>query len=384
MRWTNKLLLFAALNVTLMAPTLAVDENAARLEFNSIMQGLNENSFDRFHRATDDRELKSRIFGQRLIDPAVRQSVVNDFDATIEGMFASSFPESRKEILATVVDFQLPGTEGRAVVRYEASGYRYSYHVYELRLDAKGRVRIVDWIDYYQGNRFSSEAGTALVVAMPSKAATRNLLKGSNPDEGQVFQVSELLKAVRDKNLQRFFQIYDGLDERLQKNAFIVRLNLQFSMRARDKARIAAAEERLSEVFPGDALHGLQLIDYYLPTRQYQQAIDALERLQQELGVVDGATESLKAMAALAQGDLERAGQFALRATEAEPALELSWWSLLRVRTRAGDFGGATEVLARLEDDFGQQLGPGKLKKDPFLQVLAERQEYLDWRASRQ
>ena len=384
MKWMYRWVQFALLSLALTTPAIAADEGAALAQFRLIIEDLNRNSFVAFNGAIDNRELQERIFANRVIETDVKQSVSRDFDSTIETMFASSFPESTKEILGTVVGFELQGSEGRAVVRYEGSGYRFSYHVYELQLDAKDRLTIVDWVDYFQGNRFSDEAGLALVTAMPSKPATQSLLQGSGPDERQVFQVSELLKAVRDKNVPRFFQIYDGLDEKMQKQPLIVRFNLQFSMQSGDKARLAAAEQRLFEAFPGDALHALKLIEYYLPTRQYERAIDVLVSLQRELGVVDGATESLKAMAALAHGDLERAQQFAEQATEAEPALELSWWSLLRARTRAEDFSGATEALSRLEDDFGQQLGPEKLKKDPFLRVLAEQQEYLDWRAERQ
>jgi hypothetical protein len=384
MKWMYKWLLFALSSLTLAAPAGAADENAARNQFNRIIAGLNDNSFAAFNTATGSGELQARIFANRVIETDVKQSVSRDFASTIETMFASSFPESNKEILGTVLDFQLQGSDGRAVVRYEASGYRYSYHVYELRLDAKDRLTIVDWIDYYQGNRFSDEAGLALVTAMPSKAATRSVLQGSGPNEQQVFQVSELLKAVRDRNVPRFFQIYDGLDEAMQSQSAIVRLNLQFSLQSRDKARIAAAEQRLLESFPNDGLHALKLIEYYLPMRQYEKAIDVLVSLQRDLGVADGATESLKAMAALAEGDLERAQRFAEQATAAEPALELSWWSLLRARTRAEDYSGAIEALSRLEDDFGQQLDAQKLQKDPFLRVLAEQQAYLDWRATRQ
>jgi hypothetical protein len=378
----HKLAALAAFTIALISPLVVADDAAMRSQFDSILQGLNENSFDGFNRATDDADLQSRIYANRLIEPEVRRSFSEGFDANVAAMFTSSFPESRQEILATLVDFQWQGNDGRAVVRYESSGYRYSYHVYELRRAANGRLLIVDWIDFFQGNRFSDEAGTALIMAMPSNAATRNLLKSSNPDESAIFQVRELLKAARDRNAQRFFEIFDDIDEQTRNHPVLVRLNLQFAMQARDRARIEAAEQRLTRVFPDDALHTLKLIEYYLPTRQYNKAIDALVRMQQELGIVDGATESLKAMAALAEGDIERALEFALRATDAEPGLELSWWSLLRVRTRAEDFSGATEALARLERDFGQRLGAEKLKKDPYLKVLAEQKEYLDWRAA--
>lgn len=383
MRRIGILVIAAAAGIVLGAAAAAASETEARQQFNAILEGLNQNSFGRFHRAIDSDDLMRRISAGRVIEQSVKRSASQDFDAMIESMFVSSFPESKTDILATLVDFQWRGDEGRAVVRYAASGYRYSYHVYELRTDVGGRLLIIDWIDYYQGNRFSDDAGAALVIAMPSKPATRSLLKGSSLDEAQVFQASELLKAVRDENTARFFQIHDGLSEQLQKTAVIARLSLQAAMRQRDRARIAAAEQRFMELFPNDAMHSLVLMDFYLPTRQYGKAIDALERLQQSLGVIDGAIGSLKSMAALAAGDVERAEAFAVEATQAEPTLEVGWWSLLRTRTRASDVAGAVEAAARLEDDFGHSLDPQTLRKDRFLKVLADEPGYLEWRTSR-
>ena len=85
----------------------------------------------------------------------------------------------------------------------------------------------------------------------------------------------------------------------------------------------------------------------------------------------------------MALGEFDRAERYALEATAAEPGLEVGWWALLRVRTAAENYGAATEVLTRLEDDFGLSLTPEKLGKDRFLRVLTDKQEYLDWRASR-
>ena len=70
-------------------------------------------------------------------------------------------------------------------------------------------------------------------------------------------------------------------------------------------------------------------------------------------------------------------------ATQAEPGLELAWWALLRTRTAAEDYAGATEALTELEDRFGHLLIPQQLRRDPFLRVLIDQQEYKDWRAAR-
>ncbi len=385
MNCVQKLAAAIALSLLLVpAAMLADEQDELRQEFEAVIEGLNDNSYDRFHRATDKKSLRARIYGSRLIEPQVKSAFSKDFSASLEQMFSSSFPRSKKDILGTVLDFKIEGNQGRAVVRYAVSGYRYSYHVYELQLDSRRRMKIVDWIDYYQGGRFSEEAGDALVMTMPTTAATRQMLKTKSLGEREVFQVSELFKAVRDNKAERFFQIYDDLDESLRKEAVIARVNLQLALMQRDGARIEAAVQALVEVSPDDPLFSLRLIEYYIPVREYQKAIDALSRLQQGLGFKDGATESLKASAALAMGNTEEAEEYALQATVVEPTLELSWWSLLRARTRAKDYSGATEALARLEDDFGHDLDPAKLSRDRFLKVLADKQEYLDWRASRQ
>lgn len=386
MKWIQRCLATVLLTSLLgFSPVLAdAESDEMRAQFDRVINGLNKNSFEPFHRAIDKKDMTSRIYSERLIETDVKRAFAGDFAASIEQMFTSAFPRSKKEILGTVIDFKFQGGEGRAVVRFASSGYRYSYHAYELRRDSKGRLFIVDWIDYYQGNRFSDEAGDALIMAMPSKQATRSMLDNGALGEAEVFQISELFKAVRDNKADRFFQIYDGLDAAVLKEKTIVKLHLQLSLLARDRQRIESAAQDLVEQYPNDALFSLRLIEYYIPTRQYDKAIAALVRLQKEIGVRDAATESLKASAALALGDTAEAEAFALQATAVEPSLEVGWWSLLRARTRGEDYSGATEALARLEDDFGHTLDPQKLKRDRFLKVLADKPEYLDWRASRE
>lgn len=365
------------------AVTAADDVQKLRAQFEGIVEGLNKNSFEKFNRAIVKDDMAARIYGNRLIEQDVKKAFASDFSASIQQMFVAAFPRSSREILGKLIDFQFDGNQGTAVVRYSASGYRYSYHVYELQRGAKDRLLIVDWIDYYQGSQFSEEAGAALVMASPSRQATRKMLENQTLGDAEIFQVAELFKAVRDNKLPRFFQIADDLDEAVLKDTAIARLVLRFALMSGDKGRIERAVGRIVETHPNDPLYSLRLLEFYIPARQYQQAIDAVARLQEAIGVKDGASESIKASAALAMGDLPEAEAFAVQATELEPGLELSWWSLLRARTRAENYSGATVALERLEDDFGKTLDPATLKRDPFLKALADKQAYLDWRAGR-
>ena len=52
---------------------------------------------------------------------------------------------------------------------------------YELRLDGKGRVVIVDWVDFVEGEKFSDGVGVMLISLSPGQPAVRKLLDFPEP-----------------------------------------------------------------------------------------------------------------------------------------------------------------------------------------------------------
>ena len=359
-----------------------------RAEFQAIVDGLNDNTFKAFLGAIDEKDFLSRVLGTRVIEQEAAEAFAASFDDNIQTMFTSSFPRPRSqaevgEIKGTVVSFEDQAGQARAVVRYQGKGYRFAYHAYDLVRGRGGRVRIVDWFDFYQGGWFSEEVADSLVRTMPGKAQVAAVLEMGNPSEAQLFQVGELLKAVRDRNPQRYFQIYDGLEEALRAEPFVARLNYAWCRLLGDPRRLEAAVADVTARLPGDARTSLSLADYYIARLRFEDVIGAVETFEKSLGMSDGATESLKATAAMGLGEFERAIAFAEAATEAEPTLELAWWTLLRTRTAAEDYAGAVEVLAVLEDRFGHLLIPQKLRRDDYLKVLIDQEAYQAWRAER-
>ncbi len=383
----NRLLvLTTAVLVMLVAPqpASAQSENEAlRAEFEAVIVGLNDNSFKLFHEMIDQRAMLNRVIGTYVISPDIRDQLGTDPREWIESAFKSSFPPSKTEILGTVVAFEVYEGSARALVRWESSGFRFSYHIYELEVRGSKNLRIVDWIDYYQAGRFSELVAQSFVYAMPTAEATLQLLEDKNRSEGEVFQMGELFKTVRDTRHDRFFAIYDAMDESLRSEKIVTKLNLDMAMSWNDAGRTGRAYQSIVATFPQDPLYSLQLIGFYIATRQFEKVIPELETLQAGLGVTDGVTESLKVSAAMAMGEFELAEELAINATRVEPDLELSWWSLLRARTAAQDWAGATEAMTELEDRFGHLLIPQKLRRDRFLKALINQQEYKDWRTAR-
>ena len=211
----NRLLALATIVLTLAVapePVAAQTDSEMRAGFQAIIDGLNDNTFRKFHDAIDDREFANRVAGTRVIAAEAREAFATSVSETIETSFAGAFPRPRNqsevgEIIGTVIAFDESGGQARAIVRYESKGFRFSYHSYDLVSGRGGRVQIVDWFDYYQGSWFSEDLGNMLVRTMPGKESVASLLEMAGPSDAQLFQVGELLKAVRDQNRQRYFQI---------------------------------------------------------------------------------------------------------------------------------------------------------------------------------
>jgi predicted Zn-dependent protease len=143
-----------------------------------------------------------------------------------------------------------------------------------------------------------------------------------------------------------------------------------------------AAVEILANTYPDEPLYSLMLLDYYFPSRKYEEAMQALQRLSKRLGVDDAAMDARFSATALVLGNTADALAYAEKATEREPGLELGWWSSLQIRAAMSDFAAATEVLKTLQDDFGYDLSPEFLQRDKSYAQLLASSDYKQWRES--
>jgi tetratricopeptide (TPR) repeat protein len=325
-----------------------------------------------------------RIFGLRLIEPKVKQGFRESFNDNLPNILKSAFAATGGNIRAAWLGFGSKGDRGRAIVRYDLPDFQFNYHEYELRLDGRGRVVIVDWVDYLDGERFSDGVGFQLVALNPGKPAVRKLVDFQGPTDQQVFQVTELLKASRDQQVDRYFDILDDLDEKLRSQRAVVLMSVHLTKATRNRRKLRTALIDVDKYFPEEPLYSLMLLDYYFPSRNYGEAMQALLRLQSRLGVQDAAMVARLSAASLVLGNKEDALSYAQQAVQIEPGLELGWWSALRARTALNQFDGAVEALDELEKTFGYTLGPEAFENDPSMADLLLSQEYETWLASRE
>ncbi|MFQ5609875.1 MAG: hypothetical protein ACE5F8_06355 [Woeseiaceae bacterium] len=345
-----------------------------------IVDGMNRGSFDRYVMAIDQDDLFDRIFGLRLISQRLkrdwREQQEERFPEFIAGLYSN---ESKDGLKATLLNVESSGDRGRAVVRFDMTFFRVNYVEYELRLDHRDRLIIVDWIDYFWGHRFTEFAGLMLVSAHPLENAVRKLFDHRNVSQAELFEMTELLKTSRDLNYQRYMQIFDRLDDKVKRQRVALKVGIDITrirMKRREQRKVL---EAIAQYHPDDPLFTLALLDYYLPTQQYALAEAGLERLQDKLGIDDAMMNARLSSIALVTNRVGEAEALALKSVQQETGLELAWWSLLRAKAAMEEYDEAVRVLDRLERDFGHELGPDTLNRDADFRKLVRSAEYQSW-----
>ena len=363
----------------------AEDDKKAFGQFQEFLEGVDQLSFEMIQDYLDQTDLTNRILGHQSVQPDVEEMFRGDFWNIIERGVLSVLPPQGSGIKGELVQFAFENGKGQACVRFRHPQHAYQFHRLELRQDRRGRLKIVDWFDSNNGLTFSALMGEELLTAKPTKEKTRRLLSIKAPTDLQLFQATEILKAIRDRQAPRFFEIYDQFDEQLKRVPWVAKNAVNMAHGLKDVDRFATALTIFVDVFADDPDMALLMSDFYLIVGDYEHAFTSMKRFEQHFAVNEGALPAKLSALALATGKPEDAERFAVEATTNEPTVELGWWSLLRARTAARDYQGALEALTYLEDNFGHRLDAAKLRRDKFraFTKLANSQEFKDWRASR-
>lgn len=366
-------------------------QEAFRSGVATIVGDLNAQFYYGFVEAIDRADMVDRIFGLRLVDQRIKKQFQDNIDNSFEGLVQGGagiarvgiVPVSNEGATFNVLGVESSGDFGRAVVRVDLKNYQFNYLEFDLRLDSRGQVIVVDWTDYLAGLTFSESVGRYLVMASPSPSALRKYLDIQNVTERDLYLFGETLKAARDGNLDKFVELRDGLEPRFQRQRIVVESGVQVAKVRRKRREMVDALKIMAEHFPDEPLYALMLLDTLFPSKKYEEGIAALLGLAAKLDVEDAAMESRLSAAHLAAGDTAEAVRYADAAVEREPGLELAWLSALQARNAAGDFAGAVEALTVLESDFGGDFSPAALEKYKVFGQLMASEEFAAWLETR-
>jgi tetratricopeptide (TPR) repeat protein len=358
-------------------------QQAFRSGFTTIVESLNLGTFDLLVSSINREQFIDRIFGLRLISQTVQRDFRENMQTQFADLIKSGFAVSEDGVKATLLGIESRADRGRAVVRFDLPELQFGYHEYELILDKKNRVIVVDWVDFLRGEGFTDGVGVSLTIALPSKQAMRKLIDYKNVKDSDLFQFTELLKAARDRRADRYIDIINNLNPEMQRQRIVVLTGVQLTKTVKSRRMMRTALIQMANHFPEEPLYSLMLLDYYVPSKMYEEAVAALRRTYEQFDFDDAAMEARLSAIVLVMGNSADASALADRAIELEPGLELGWWSALRARVALSNFAGAAEALQQLEQHHGHSLGPEALERDKSFAALLASDEFKTWAASR-
>jgi hypothetical protein len=161
----------------------AADDDEALEQFQDILHGLEERSFESLQKAIDKTDMRNRVLSERQVDANVAQVLDTDFWRFVESGFASNLPPPGAKARIKLVDFAFQDGEGKAAIRFSKPNFEFAYQVFDLRHDGRGRLKVVDWFDSTTGQMLSAEIAEELMVQMPTKSATRKTISIENPTD---------------------------------------------------------------------------------------------------------------------------------------------------------------------------------------------------------
>ena len=332
MKTLNQITAVLVLILFAMPLPAAEDDAKAFGQFQTILNDINGGSFESMQNAIDKTDFSSRIYKSRLVEDDVKQAFSANFWQFIEAGYRLRLPAEGSKTEATLVEFVFENGNGRAAIRYNLPKYEYEFQVFDLRHDRRGRLKVLDWFDSRAGQMFSAEMGESLTMMSPTKDATRRLISLENPSDLQLFQVTEIYKASRDRQPPRFFEIYDEFNDELKREPFIAKHAALMAFLIKDMDRFMKTLEIFVDVYSSDPNFALVMSGYYEAIDDYPNSYALLSRFQSNFSIQEGALPAKLSALALALGKLEEAEKYAVEATVDEPSLELGWWSLLRAR----------------------------------------------------
>jgi len=233
-----------------------------------------------------------------------------------------------------------------------------NYYELALRRDASGGVEMVDYYVYAAGewkseslrrNWLAAVAEAGLGAQLKRLAGFENDMVKSLPQLQALFKLQA--QGQNQAALQALLQLPASVQS--TKNLMTIRAVIAQKLGEREYGE---AMEAYFKQFPNDPALHLLLIDFFAGRKQYDPALESIERVSQALGG-DAYLDVMRGNVHYMKRDLAAAKAAFRRATFQEPSLLPPYWGLVRVSLEEKNHQDTALYLTMLEKERSVQIG---------------------------
>jgi len=246
--------------------------------------------------------------------------------------------------------------EGRRLLfRLRTSANTLNYHEICLARRARG-VRAVDLFVYTSGERTSETMQRIMLTALPpDKRTIWASVSGSAKQSLQrAASLKEMTDAFQRGESQRTLDLYQSLPPELQREKAIQIIRLLATQKIDETAYATALDEYLT-LYPADPSVHLMSIDAHLIAKRFDDARQAIDRLDKQVGG-DPYLQIMLGNTLLLEGKLDLAEKVAHDRLAADGRDVDAYWLLVSLSLTRKSFTTTAELLTKIRDDLGVPL----------------------------
>ncbi|HWE37510.1 MAG TPA: hypothetical protein VG406_13150 [Isosphaeraceae bacterium] len=229
------------------------------------------------------------------------------------------------------------------------------YQDYDLARGADGKVRAADIFVVTSGE---SLAATFRRVFIPLAAhESRGLLERLTGAESDLVKnlskIEAMTNALNGGQYSRALDAFDQLPPALKKEKAWEILRIQAAQKLGDDAKYAAAIDDFRANHPDDPAADLQSIDSYIIKKQYEKAIEGIDRLDKAVGG-DPYLDTMRGNVYLISEKPEEARKAGERAIAEEADLVQGYAVVVAATLRTKEYDATLDALRKMRKQFGR------------------------------
>ena len=248
----------------------------------------------------------------------------------------------------------------RALFRMLTNEGALNYHDYILIRDEQGRPRAVDFYVHLSGENFSTTVRRMIrQLAADEQRTFLDRLTGT--EQGflkNVQQLQEMTQRVQQGDAAGALKVYQTMSDEQQKDklALIQRYAAAMLLPDEEKSRkeLEATYEMFRKEFPADVCLDFMAIDYHVARKEYEQTLQAVDRLDKAIGG-DGYLHELRGNIYVQAGQLDKAAELFEKAIAALPQRQSGYFCLIGLALEQKDYETMLAGLKRLDQAVEMQ-----------------------------
>lgn len=354
-------------------------ENEYNTAGHTIVKMLSKQNADSFNNAINKTALLDRTFNGMPLNKhiIIARNELNSVLSQAGILMTNNLGEQTR---LTFVKTRTVNNEHRALMRVDMRDRGMSYIDFILDKDSQGRIKIIDWHDYAQGQLYSTSLRQALVFMLPrDNSLFATILGESWIDNDSIERFSELSYLAVNHNYNQWLKQYRDLPDSLKYSRIILVTRVLIASAAGAESEYRSALKDVCTHVGDDPALSLMLVDHYLNERNYDAAHRALDRLSEYTGG-DAAIDLLKANVYLTEKNYLESIKHSQLAIMEDSSLEDAYWTLLAVSIHADHYDTAVETLLQLERQFGHAFDPDQIANIKGYEKFASSSIFADWK----